>query len=164
MLWRSGRVLCDGYLEALLQQFAQVRFNAHVGQHSAENDLADPAFAQLQHEIVGLRPPDAMRCGYDRFAVLDIRLETLQPVSAGTRQALNRVGAFASEEPIGGLVGFERSVEFPSFVRWIEIVRRDEHLEAERLRSLEDALHVLDGLGFLETIVNERPRESSITQ
>jgi hypothetical protein len=43
-------------------------------------------------------------------------------------------------------------------------VRRDEHLEAQRLRSLEDALHVLDGIVFPETFVNQRPREAFFTQ
>src|SRR5258707_215728 len=46
----------------------------------------------------------------------------------------------------GSLIGFERTVEFPSFVRRIEIVRRDENLESMRLRGLKDALHVLNWL------------------
>jgi len=47
VLWRGRRVFRDSHLETLLQQFAQVRFDAHVGQHSAKNDLADLAFAEL---------------------------------------------------------------------------------------------------------------------
>ena len=47
VLWPSRRIFCDGYLEALLEQFAQVRFDAHVGEHTAKNDLADLAFAEL---------------------------------------------------------------------------------------------------------------------
>jgi len=31
----------------LLEQLAQVRFDAHVGEHTAKNDLADLAFAEL---------------------------------------------------------------------------------------------------------------------
>jgi hypothetical protein len=67
----------------LLQQFAQVRFNTHVRQHSAENDLANSALAQLQYEIIGLRAPDAMGCDYDRFAILDVRLEAIELIGAG---------------------------------------------------------------------------------
>jgi hypothetical protein len=31
VLWRSRRIFRDGYFETLLEQFAQVRFDAHVG-------------------------------------------------------------------------------------------------------------------------------------
>ena len=47
MLGRSRRIFDDCYLESLLDQLAQVRFDTHVRQHSAKNDFADPAFAQL---------------------------------------------------------------------------------------------------------------------
>jgi hypothetical protein len=47
MLWRGRRIFRDGYFEALLQQFAQVGFDSHVGQRSTQDDLANPAFAEL---------------------------------------------------------------------------------------------------------------------
>jgi hypothetical protein len=47
MLRCGGHIFRDGYLETMLDQFAQVRFGAHVGEHPAENNLADPAFAEL---------------------------------------------------------------------------------------------------------------------
>jgi hypothetical protein len=47
MLGRGRRILRNRHLETLLEQFAQVRFDAHVGRHSTENDLADLAFAEL---------------------------------------------------------------------------------------------------------------------
>src|SRR6516225_9370263 len=38
-------VFYDGYLETLFQQLSQMGFDTHVGQHSAEDDPADPPFA-----------------------------------------------------------------------------------------------------------------------
>jgi hypothetical protein len=46
----------------------------------------------------------------------------------------------------------------------LEIVRRDEDLEAMDLGSFEDAIHVIDGVIFRETLMEQRPRESSFTQ
>src|SRR5882724_4230993 len=64
------------------------------------------------------------------FAVLDVRLKTLQPVSARTFEAIEIQDSFASEILRGNLISFEGSVEPPSLVRRIEIVRRDEDLES----------------------------------
>jgi hypothetical protein len=76
-----------------------------------------------------------------------------------------RVPRLLAREHVGGcLVSFERSVEFPSLVGGIEIVRRDENLEAMRFCRLEDALHVLDSTVFLKTFADEWPREASFTQ
>src|SRR5271165_2385369 len=47
VFWPRSSVFCDGYLEALFQQFPQMRFDAHVGQHTAKNDLADLPLTQL---------------------------------------------------------------------------------------------------------------------
>jgi len=95
-----------------------------------------------------------MRADDDGFAVLNVGLKTLQPISAGPFEALEIQDSFSREHTRGSLIGFERSVEFPSFVRGIEIVRRDENLEAMRLRGLEDALHVLNGIVFLEAFAD----------
>src|SRR5260370_24256656 len=100
----------------------------------------------------------------DGFAVFDVRLETVEPISAGTFEAIEIQDSYAREHTGSDLVGLERSVELPSFVRRIEIVRRDENLEAMLLCCLEDALHVLDGMVFLKTFVDEGPREASFTQ
>jgi hypothetical protein len=78
--WRGRRIFDDGDLETLLEQFAQVRFDAHIGEHSAQNDLADFPFAELQNEVVGLRPPHAVRRDDDGFAILDVGLKALQPI------------------------------------------------------------------------------------
>jgi hypothetical protein len=61
-------------------------------------------------------------------------------------------------------MSFQRSVEFPTFVRGIEIVRRDEDLESMRFRGLEDALHVLNSIVFLKTFADQGPRESFFAQ
>src|SRR5271166_2860006 len=47
MLGPRSRVFRYCYFESLFQQFAQVRFDAHVGEHAAKNDLADLALAKL---------------------------------------------------------------------------------------------------------------------
>jgi hypothetical protein len=46
VLWSRRRIFCDGYLEPC-EQLAQMRFDAHIGEHAAKNDLADLAFAEL---------------------------------------------------------------------------------------------------------------------
>ena len=67
---RAGsRVLDNGHLEAPFKQLPQVRFDAYVRQHPAENDLIDPPFAQLQHQIVDLRSPHFVRTDDDRLAI-----------------------------------------------------------------------------------------------
>ena len=43
-------------------------------------------------------------------------------------------------------------------------MRRDEDLESMRLRRLEDALHVLNGIVFLKTFADQGPREACFTQ
>src|SRR5689334_449941 len=43
MPWGSRRVLRNSDLETLLQQIAQVRFDADVRQHPTKNDIADAA-------------------------------------------------------------------------------------------------------------------------
>ena len=83
----SGRVLDHGDLETLFEKVAQMGFDADVRQHPAEEDLSDPAFAQLQDQIVGLRPPDLVRADDDRLAVFDIGLEPVQPVCARAGEA-----------------------------------------------------------------------------
>ena len=160
VLWRSGRIFRDGHFEPLLEQFAQVRFDAHVGEHSAKNDLADLAFSELENEVVGLRSPDAMRRHDDGFAVLDVGFKALEPVGAGPLEAVEVQDSLAGEEAGLDLLGFERSVEHPAVVRRIEIVRRDEDLEPMRLRGLEDALHVLDGVVLGEAFFEQRPRSA----
>src|SRR5262245_11931522 len=51
----SCRIPCDGDLEALLEQLAQMRLDAHVRQHPAQDDPCDAPLAQLQDQVVGLR-------------------------------------------------------------------------------------------------------------
>ena len=65
-----------------------MRFDAHVGQHSAKNDLVDLPLVQLKNEVVGLRAPDLMRRDDDSFAVLDVWFKRLQPISAGPFKAI----------------------------------------------------------------------------
>src|SRR5215831_19619813 len=75
-----GRIPRDSDLEALFEQVTQVRFDTHVRQHPAEDDLAHATLSQLQHQVVGLRPKHPVRASNDRLSVLYVRLETLEPV------------------------------------------------------------------------------------
>jgi hypothetical protein len=88
MLWRGGCIFDDGNFETLLEQFAQMRFDAHVGEHPTKNDIADLAFAELKNKVIGLWPEHAMRRNDDGSAIVDLGLETLQQVSAGAFRAI----------------------------------------------------------------------------
>jgi len=68
MPWAGGRVLHDGHVEPLLDQFADVRFDAHVRKHPADNHLPDPTLAQLQDEVIGLGPIYLVRTDHDGLA------------------------------------------------------------------------------------------------
>jgi hypothetical protein len=56
--------------------------DAHIRQHATEYDRSDPPFAQLQDQIVGLRPPYFVRADDDRLTIFDVGLKALQPVRA----------------------------------------------------------------------------------
>ena len=79
--WPGGRILHHDNLEALLEQLAQMGLHANIGQHAAEDNLVDPPLAKLQNQIVGLWPPHFVRADDNRFTILDIWFEALQPVS-----------------------------------------------------------------------------------
>src|SRR5262245_35054141 len=49
-----------------------MRFDAHVGQHSAKNNLVDLPLAQLQNKVVGLCAPHLVRRDDDSFAILNV--------------------------------------------------------------------------------------------
>ena len=72
----------------LLQQIAQMRLDAHVRQHSTENDLTDAAFAKLQHEVIRLRTEDPMRTHNDGLAIFNVGLKALEPVGTGAGEPL----------------------------------------------------------------------------
>src|SRR5258708_5590107 len=82
----GGRVLDHGHFESLFQEIAQMGFDAYIRQHAAEDDLAEFALAQLQDQIVGLRPPYFVWTADDRLSIFDIRLEPVQPVRAVYRR------------------------------------------------------------------------------
>ena len=100
----------------------------------------------------------------DSLAVLNVRLEALEPVGARPGEAVEAQSSTASEHLVLKLIGLEGSVEFPSTVRGEEIVWRDEDLESVLFRGLEDALHVFDGLGLSDAVADRPPREAFITQ
>src|SRR5262245_3056774 len=157
MPWPRGSILGDGDLEALLQEVAQVRFHADIGQHPSKHDPIDPALAELQHEVVGLRTPYLVRTDDDGLPILDVRLEALEPVGPRSGKPVERECATTSKDLLGELAGLQRIVELPAAVRRVEEMRRDEHLVAVLLRRPEDALHVLDRLVLRDTRTDGGP-------
>src|SRR5215471_15660072 len=142
---RPSRCVFDyGNLEALLEKLAQMGLDAHIPQHATEDDLAHPSLAQLQNQIVGLRPEHLVGAYDDGLSVFDIPLEAIEPVRARVRETGQRERAFSCKSVGPELIGLERSVHLPTVVGWIEIMGRDEYFIAASLRSLEDSLHILD--------------------
>src|SRR6516225_6475084 len=81
----GGCILDHRNLEALLDKLAQMRLDAHVRQHAAEDDPIDPALAQLQDQIVGLRAEHLMRTDNYCLPVVDVGLEAIQPIRPSLR-------------------------------------------------------------------------------
>src|SRR5579862_8106918 len=104
-----------------------MRFDAHVRQHAAEDDLANAPLAKLQNQIVRLRSPYLVRADDDRLSILDVGLEPVQPVRARVCKALQCQRSAARETVRLELRSLERPVELPVAIGGIEIVRRDEH-------------------------------------
>src|SRR5262245_27967080 len=95
-----GRVLRNHSFESLFQQIAQVRFDTHVRQHSAEDDLADAALAEMQHEVVHLRIKDPVRTQNEALAVFNVGLEALEPGGSGAGEP-GEAQSSASQENLG---------------------------------------------------------------
>src|SRR6185369_6461002 len=55
-------------------------------------------------------------------------------------------------------------VELPPAVRGVEVMGRDEDLEAIPLRRLENPLHVLDGLVLSHALTDQWPRDALLAQ
>src|SRR5215469_11052483 len=105
-----------------------------------------------------------MRRYYDGFAVVDVRLKTLQPVCTGAFEATEIQDSFARKHTRGSLLGFERSVELPPFVGGVKIVRRDEDLKSKLLRGFEDALHIFNRVVLVKTLAEQRPSQARFAQ
>src|SRR5260370_19220578 len=100
-----------------------------------------------------------MRCDDHGFAILNVWLEALEPISTGTREPVEREDPASSKHAIDCFVGFEWSVELPACIGGIEIVRRDEHLEAIRFSGGEGPLHVFFIILFLFRPPRSRAQE-----
>src|SRR4029453_1933188 len=160
----SSCILRNDDFEALLEQVAQVRFDAHVCQHSTKNDFADAALTQLQNKVIGLRTKHSVGTYDDSLAIINVRFEALEPVGTRPGEAFETQSSAASKHLGLSLVSLERSVEFPSTVSGKEIVRRNEDLESVLLSSLEDPLHILDRLVLSDTLADRSPRKPFIAQ
>src|SRR5258707_14329958 len=100
-----------------------------------------------------------MRCDDHGFAILNVWLEALEPISTGTREPVEREDTASSKHAIDCFVGFEWSVELPACIGGIEIVRRDEHLEAMRFSGGGDPLPVSCSTFFSKAFTCERSRD-----
>src|SRR6516164_6344820 len=118
-----GCVLDDCDLKAVLDKITQMGFDAHIRQHPTKDDLADPAFAQLQNQIIGLRPPYFVRADDDRLSIFDVGLEALQPVGARVGETRQIQRSAPCKTVSSELVGLERPVKFPTSVGRIKVMR-----------------------------------------
>ena len=89
-----------------------MRLHTYVRQHPTEDDLADSPLAQLQNQIVGLRPPYLVRTDDDRLPIIDVRFETIQPV---------RTRIFETGQPERSASGKCVSLELFAFLRSVEL-------------------------------------------
>src|SRR4051794_3387998 len=158
------RVLHHGDLEALLDQLSQVALHAEIGEHPGQDDLLDAALAELQDEVVGLRPPHLVGAHHDRLAVLDVWLVTVEPVGAGAREPIEaeRVGP----EELLALEhhSLDRPAEPPDLIGRVEVVGRDEDPETAPLRGPEEPLQVLDGVVLPDTLADQPPGDARLAQ
>src|SRR5260370_24178757 len=102
-----------------------------------------------------------MRCDDHGFAILNVWLEALEPISTGTREPVEREDPASSKHAIDCFVGFEWSVELPACIGGIEIVRRDEHLEAIRFSGGESTAPFFDSFFLLHVLSVRRPHETA---
>src|SRR5262245_16214829 len=160
----SCRIPCDGDLEALLEQLAQMRLDAHVRQHPAKDAPVDAPLAQLQDQVVGLRTEHPVGTDDDGLAIFDVRLESMEPVGARSSKPLEVQTAAAGERALLVLHRLEGSVEFPASVFGEEVVGRDEDLVPAALGGLEDALHVFDRPVLPNAFPNGCPRHTLFAQ
>jgi len=60
-------------VETVLEQLAKMALDAQVGGHAGQDHLVDAALAQLQHQVVLLRPVQLVRAADKSLAVLHFR-------------------------------------------------------------------------------------------
>ena len=103
-------------------------FDAEVSHWASQNYLFDPSFPQLEYEIVGSGPVHFVRTCNDRVARLEIGLETLRPVGAGTGEPVKRERAFTSDHAQLSNQHFERSPgRHPLPIRRVVVMRGEDH-------------------------------------
>ncbi len=160
----SRCVLHDCDLEAPLEQFAHVGFDTEIRRHSRQDDLADVALAELQHQIVVLGAIDLVWAGHDGLAVLDEWFVPLEPVGTRPGEAVEvqRAWAIKHLDLVHNLL--ESSFELPPVIGGVVVVGRDEDLESILLRGLEEPFDVLDGLVFLNAVANQLPGDALLTE
>src|SRR5690349_16433192 len=157
----TGRgVLDDGDLEALLDEFAQMAFDAQVGGHSREDDLADAPFAQLQDEIVRLGADNLVRRGDHGAPVVDVMLVSGKKIGARACEAVHRIGVCSREHSDAIHELLQRIAEAPLLVGRIEVVRRHRDGDSGELRGVEQFANVGDGVVRTDAVAEHRPRST----
>src|SRR5688572_20856404 len=115
-LWRGDCVSDHPNFEAELQEFPQVRLDAHVREHACENDLIHTLLTELKREIVDLRAVQFVRRANDRLPVFDILLELRKKVRAGSPEAVQRIRSLAVEYSDLVLEDLQWPLDFPSVI------------------------------------------------
>jgi len=94
---RSGcRIADNRYFKALLEKLPEVGLDAKIREHSPEHDSHDPPLAELQDKVVGLRSEHFMGADDHRLPIVNVGLETRQPVRPRVSEAVDR------ERPLSG--------------------------------------------------------------
>src|ERR1700754_57609 len=165
--WVPGGSCCVhdySYLESLFDELAHMGFDAHVRQHPAQDDPADPALTQLEDQVVGLRPEDLVRADDHGPPVFDVGLEAVQPVYARVQETGHVKLSSAGKRMSLELGRLERTVHPPPVVSGVEVMRRDEDLVSTALCGLEDSLHVFDRLVLRDARPQHCPVRPMLTQ
>ncbi len=87
------------------------------GKHASQYHPSHSSLAQLNDEIVGLRSEDLVRTHNNRLAIIDVRLELVEPVSAGAFETFQTQLTTTRERTSSEFIGLQRSIEFPYAIR-----------------------------------------------
>ena len=90
---------------------------AQVGGHAGQDHPVDAPLAQLQNEVIRFGPVNFVCTADDRLAVVDVGFVPLQPIGAGTFEALHAQGVIAIEHADLVHQFFKSPFEAPTVIR-----------------------------------------------
>jgi hypothetical protein len=139
----GGGIGDDRDLEAQFEELTQVALNAQVGRHSCQHYLVDAALAQLQQQVVLLRPIHLVRAADDGPADAQVGLVCSSQSAPEPVKPCISSGPGRSNIPISCIFCSRVAAELPSVVVREVVVGRDEHRDIVVLGADEQLLDVL---------------------